>query len=158
MVRLNRSRMDYLRQFQQMIEEYNAGAANVETFFANLVAFAQSLDAEEKRSITENLSEEELALFDLLTKPIIELTKAEERSVKQVARELLQTLKAERLVLDWRKRQQARAAVKLAIEEALDRLPQRYTPELYRQKCEAVYLHVYDAYYGAGRSIYAQAA
>ncbi len=159
MVRLNHSRMDYLQQFQAMIDEYNAGAANVEAFFANLVAFARGLDAEEQRSIAENLSEEELALFDLLTKPAVRLTKAEEREVKRVAQELLRTLKAERFVLDWRKQQQARAAVKLAIEDALDRgLPPTYTPELFKQKCEAVYLHVYDSYYGAGRSLYALAA
>ena len=41
MVRLNRSRMDYLRQFQAMINDYNSGAGSVETFFANLVAFAR---------------------------------------------------------------------------------------------------------------------
>ncbi len=158
LVRLNRRRMDYLRQFQAMIDEYNTGAANVETFFANLVAFAQGLDAEEQRGIAENLSEEELALFDLLMKPAIGLTQAEAREVKRVAHELLQTLKAERLALDWRKQQQARAAVKLAIEDALDRgLPPVYTPELFRQKCEAVYLHVYDSYYGAGRGVYARA-
>ena len=159
MVRLNRSRMDYLRQFQAMIDDYNSGAGNVETFFANLIAFAQGLDAEEQRGIAENLSEEELALFDLLTRPTMTLTKAEEREVKRVAQELLRTLKAERLVLDWRKQQQARAAVKLAIEDALDRgLPPAYSPDMFKQKCEAVYLHVYDSYYGAGRSLYARAA
>jgi len=78
--------------------------------------------------------------------------------VKQVARELLQTLKAERLVLDWRKRQQARAGVRLAIENALDRLPARYDAALYQRKCEVVYPHVHDSYYGAGRSVYAMAA
>ena len=119
MVRLNRSRMDYLRQFQAMIDEYNAGAGNVDAFFANLIAFARGLDVEEQQGIAENLNEEELALFDLLTRPTITLTKAEERAVKRVAQELLQTLKAERLVLDWRKQQQAHAAVKLAIEDAL---------------------------------------
>jgi type I restriction enzyme, R subunit len=142
-----------------MIDEYNAGAGNVDAFFANLVAFAQGLDAEEQRGIAENLNEEELALFDLLTRPTMTLTKAEERAVKRVAQELLRTLKAERLVLDWRKQQQARAAVKLAIEDALDRgLPPAYSPDIFKQKCEAVYLHVYDSYYGAGRSLYALAA
>ena len=61
-------------------------------------------------------------------------------------------------MLDWRKQQQAHAAVKLAIEDALDRsLPPAYSPEMFKQKCEAVYLHVYDSYYGAGRSLYASA-
>jgi type I restriction enzyme R subunit len=61
---------------------------------------------------------------------------------------MLQTLKAQALVLDWRKRQQSRAAVRLCIEEFLDKLPQVYTPEVYRTKCEAVYQHVYDGYSG----------
>jgi len=50
-------------------------------------------------------------VFDLLTKPEIDLSEHEKTQVKQVARELLQTLKRERLVLDWRKRQQTRAQV-----------------------------------------------
>ncbi|MBW4557345.1 MAG: DUF3387 domain-containing protein [Trichormus sp. ATA11-4-KO1] len=36
----------------------------------------------------QNLTEEELAIFDLLTKPEIKLTKQEEQEVKQVAKEL----------------------------------------------------------------------
>jgi type I restriction enzyme, R subunit len=74
--------------------------------------------------------------------------------VKQTARKLLETLKTEKLTLDWRKRQQARAAVKVAIEEILDQLPAAYTQEVYQQKCEVVYQHVYESYFGADRSIY----
>jgi type I restriction enzyme R subunit len=51
MVRLNRSRMSYREEFQQMIEEYNAGSRNVEGFFRDLVDFAQRLSEEEQRSI-----------------------------------------------------------------------------------------------------------
>ena len=38
----------------------------------------------------------------------MKLSRKEKEQVKQVAKELLDTLKAERLVLDWRKKQQAR--------------------------------------------------
>jgi type I restriction enzyme R subunit len=155
LVRLNKSRMDYLEKFQRMIEEYNAGSLNVELFFARLLAFAQELNEEERRGIAEQLTEEELAIFDLLTKPEMRLSKKEEQEVKKVAQELLETLKREKLVLDWRKRQQSRAAVRLTIEEVLDQLPTIYSPELYRQKCDAVYQHVYDSYFGLGRSVYA---
>jgi len=86
------------------------------------------------------------------------LSKKEEREVKKVARELLEALKRERLVLDWRKRQQSRAAVRLSVEQILDRLPRSYTPEVYRRKCDVVYQHVYDSYFGQDRSIYAPAA
>jgi type I restriction enzyme R subunit len=158
MVRLNRTRMDYLEKFQAMIDAYNAGSLNAEEFFQQLVAFAQSLDAETQRGVGEQLSEEELALFDLLTRPPIDMSDADRAKVKAVARNLLSTLKAGKLVLDWRKRQQARAEVRITIEKLLDQgLPRIYTPELFEQKTSAVFQHVYDAYYGAGRSLYAAA-
>ena len=113
MVHLNHTRIDFLQEFQKMIDEYNSGAANIETWFAKLTAFAQKLSEEEKRGIAEQLSEEELTIFDLLTKPEIKLTQAEEREVKKVAKRLLETLKQEKLVLDWKKRQSTRAASSL---------------------------------------------
>lgn len=157
MVRLNKSRMNYIEKFQKMIDEYNSSSYNVETFFASLVEFAQELNAEEKRGIAEKLTEEELAIFDLLIKPEMTLKKKEEREVKKVAQELLETLKREKLVLDWRKRQQSRAAVRLSIDEILDRLPRSYIPDLYRHKCDVVYQHIYDSYFGQGLSIYSHA-
>lgn len=154
MVRLNKSRMDYLDKFNEMINKYNAGASNIDVFYAKLLDFAKDLSVEEQRGISENLSEEELAIFDLLTKPSIKLNKKEEEKVKQVAKELLDTLKAERLVLDWRKRQRTRAAVELAIKKILDHLPTIFSTNLYDQKCARVYQHVYEAYYGQGESVY----
>src|SRR5262249_22959980 len=53
LVRLNRTRMDYLAKFQEMIDAYNAGSLNVEELFRQLVAFAQGLNQEEKRHIGE---------------------------------------------------------------------------------------------------------
>ena len=155
LIRLNKSRMDYLEKFQEMIDEYNSGSHNVEFFFTKLMAFAQELNTEEKRGIAEKLSEEELAIFDLLTRPEITLGKKEELQVKKVAQKLLETLKEEMLVLDWRKRQQSRAAVLVSIEDTLDLLPRIYTPELYQNKCDVIYQHVYDSYFGQGQSVYA---
>ncbi|MEG5001449.1 type I restriction enzyme endonuclease domain-containing protein [Microcoleus sp. B4-D4] len=158
MLHLNKSRMNYLDKFQQMIDEYNAGSGNVETLFAELVEFAQELNIEDKRAIGENLSEEELAIFDLLTKPDITLTEKEKLEVKKVVKELLSTLKQEKLVLDWRRRQQTKAAVKVAIEEMLDKLPESYSTAAYQRKCQEIYQHVYECYSEAGRSIYTAAA
>jgi type I restriction enzyme R subunit len=58
-------------------------------------------------------------------------------------------------VLDWRKKQQSRAAVKNAVEVILDHLPEKYTIDIYQKKCEVVYEHIYDSYICAGQSIYA---
>jgi hypothetical protein len=58
------------------------------------------------------------------------------------------------LVLDWRKRQQPRQAVRVSIEERLDQLPSVYSTDLYQTKWVLAYKDVYDSYFGEGRSIY----
>ena len=159
MLRLNRTRMDYLERFQKMIDEYNAGSLNIDEFFRRLLAFAESLNEEEKRSVAEQLTEEELALFDILTKPRLDLSDKETTQVKKAAKYLLEVLRREKLVLDWRKFQQSRAAVKISIEDVLDEgLPESFPQELFEHKVEAVYQHVFDSYYGDGRGVYAVAA
>ena len=156
---LNRTRMDYQERFEQIIAEYNAGTSGIDVCFEQLIALTRELNAEEQRAIAEQLCEEELAVFDLLTRPALDLTEVEKNQVKGISRQLLETLKRERLFLDWRKRQQSRAAVKVTIEDILEDLPlPRYTDDTYQQKCEVVYQHIYDCYYGAGNSIYHVAA
>jgi type I restriction enzyme, R subunit len=134
------------------------GSHNVEIFFDKLIVLAQELSVEEQRTIAEQLSEEELAVFDLLTRPNMALSEKEKDQVKKAARSLLETLKRERLVLDWRKKQQERARVLTTIKNILDSgLPRIYTKELYEQKCDEVYQHIYDSYYGQGQSVYVKA-
>ncbi len=148
MVEFNKTRLNYFDKYQKMIEEYNSGSRNVDWFFSELLGFAKELNEEEKRAIAEKLTEEELAIFDLLTKPNINLSKKEEKEVKEIAQELLAILKREKLVIDWRKRQQTRASVEVAIKDVLDRLPQSYSDELYERKCNEIYQHIYDSYAG----------
>ena len=155
MVKLNRTRIDFLEEFQRMIDEYNAGSSNVEAFFAKLMAFAKTLNEEEKRGLAEQLNEEELAIFDLLTKPDLKLTKTETAEVKKVAQTLLEKLKAEKLVLDWKKQQTTRAMVFTTIKDILDQLPRAYSKEVYDQKCDLVFQHFYESYMGQGKSLYA---
>jgi len=160
MVKKNRTRANFLERFQELIDDYNAGKLNAEEFFKRLMEFAKSLDQEEQRTVSENLTEEELAIFDLLTKPDVTLTYNERTRVKRVAQDLLNTLKREKLVLDWRKHQRTRADVQKTIEEVLDEnLPtESYPQELFIQKTRAVFEHIYESYFGDGKSIYGTAA
>ena len=160
MVRLNHTRITYQERLQQLIAEYNTGSMNVEIFLDNLIELAKELDAEEQRAVRERITEEELALFDLLTRAdTAPLSEAEREQVKRVARELLATLKREKLTLDWKKRQQSRAQVRLAVQKMLDEgLPGAFTPTMYSQACEAVYQHLYDNYPDADNNIYALAS
>ena len=157
MIRLNRSRMDYQAKFEQMITEYNAGTIDVADYFERLFDFVNDLNEEDQRASTEELSEEELAVFDLLTQREPHLTVPERNEVKDAVKEMLETLKRENLGLDWRKHTQTRAQVRLAVGNILDnKLPQPYTLELFNQKSEAVYQHIYDSYYGEGKSVYSK--
>ena len=97
-------------------------------------------------------------MFDYLTKPDMKLSPNEIQQVKKVARNLLNTLKADKLVLDWRKKQQSRAAVEVTIEKILDELPGSYTRDIYQRKCSLIYQHVYESYYGQGQSVYSTLA
>ena len=56
--------------------------------------------------------------------------------------------------LDWRKRQQTKAGVEVAIKDILDLLPETYSAELYELKCQEVFQHIYEFYSGKERSIY----
>ena len=159
MVRRNGTRMEFMRRYQELIDDYNKGATSIDEFIARLLAFTAALSEEEQRTVAEGLSEEELAVFDLLTRPHIELTGEGRARIKRGARDLLAVLKREKLVLDWRKRQQARAQVRTTITDELDRsLPEVYNADLFNQKVDAIYQHIYDSYYGQGHSLYGPAA
>jgi type I restriction enzyme R subunit len=144
LIRLNKTRADYADKFEELIECYNQGSRNIEDLFNELLALSRALNEEQQRHARENMSEEELAVFDLLTRPGPELSAAEREEVKKVARQLLERLKTT-LALDWRKQAQTRARARIAIEDVLDQgLPDAYTPPLYQQKCAVLFEHVYE--------------
>ncbi len=158
LVRLNRTRTDFAEKFEELIESYNAGSRNIEQLFEELLRLSNSLDEEQERHVRENLAEEELVIFDILTRPAPELSAKERDDVKKVARKLLTRLK-ELLVLNWRQKSAARSMLRLAIEDTLDAgLPTAYARELYKQKCSAVFEHVYESYPERNAGIYAESA
>ena len=154
MVKLNPTRADYLVKFQELIEGYNSGSRNIEEIFKELLALSTVLTEEQTRHVRENLSEEELTILDILTRPAPQLTSEERNEVKKVAHHLLEKLH-KLLVLGWRQKISTRARVKIEIENALDEgLPRAYSKEIYEAKCSAVFEHVYQSYQGEGRSVY----
>lgn len=151
----NPTRKDFMEKFQKLIDAYNSGSMNIEVFFKELLDITADLQMEDQRAIREKLSEEELALFDILTRPVPELSEKEKAQVKMVCKELLETLKAEKLVLDWRKKDRARSDVRRTLEIAFDRgLPDSYDEVIYNEKCDMAFHHIFTSYYGAGESVY----
>ena len=119
---------------------------------------SRSLSDEQQRHVRENLTEEELVILDILTRPAPELSGEERTEVKKVAKVLLARLK-QLLVLNWRQKSSARSQVKLAIEDVLDTgLPRAYGKELYQQKCSALFEHLFEIYPEKDTGIYATGA
>ena len=160
-IRLNDTRTNFLDKFQRLIDEYNAGSRNIEEVYRRLIELTKALSEEEKRHVRENLTEEELAIFDILTRPEPALSREEREEVKKVARQLLGRIHS-LLGLDWRKKNQARARVQMAVEDMLyslhHDLPAKHTDELYRQKCTSVFQHLFEKYAGEGESVYSKVA
>jgi type I restriction enzyme R subunit len=110
-----------------------------------LLKLSRNLSDEQQRHIRENMTEEELVIFDILTRPAPELSAEERAEVKKVARVLLERLK-QLLVLNWRQKSTVRSQLKLAIEDVLDTgLPRAYDKPLYEQKCFALFEHIFES-------------
>ena len=125
----------------------------IEQLFEELKRFVGDLDDEEQRHIRENLTEDELAIFDILTKPEPKLSKAQEVQVKKIARDLLCKLKREKLILDWRAKEMAKLAVRETIRKELDGLPEVYERRAWEEKVERTYQFVFEHYQGVGEVV-----
>ncbi|NDC42827.1 MAG: DUF3387 domain-containing protein [Chitinophagia bacterium] len=140
-----------LRRYQKIIEEYNKGKSLEDTMrsFDRLNDFIQDLNVEDARAMRENLTDESLAIFDLLRSGK-ELTPEELKDVKKIAAGTLNDLKNEKLRIDrWRESRQVQAQVKTMIFNAFQWLPQRvYTDDDVASKTMAVYQHIYTNYPG----------
>lgn len=155
LLEMNKTRIDLAEKFEKLIEEYNAGSKNIEEFFNDLVEFARELDEEEQRAVREEMSEEELVIFDLITRPGPELNQSEVKQVKMASRDLLMSLKQQKLVLDWKKSQQNRAIVQRTIRDVLnEELPSSFDNAWQKQKISTLYEHFYEAYEDANVNIY----
>ncbi len=161
MIQQNPLRTDFQERYEKIVAEYNSekDRATIEKTFEELMKFVKGLDYETSRTVREGLDEENLALFDLLVKP--DLSKQEIKRIKKVAKELLEHLKADKLIIDnWREKEATRDSIKLEIKDWLWKdtgLPESYSTEEISQKAEVVYAHIFRVYNTASPQIYASA-
>jgi type I restriction enzyme R subunit len=154
MIAENPGRTDYQQRFQEIIDAYNRekDRPTIEATFEALLRFLADLDNEARRGLREGLSEEHLAVFDMLVDGK-EMTRAERERVKQVARELLDALKAEKLRIEqWAEKEATKAEVRTFINEWLwsDQrgLPLSYSQPEITVRAERVYTFVFARYGG----------
>ena len=154
LVSQNPARVNFYERYLKIIEEYNkeTDRATIEKTFEELLRFVGELSEEEHRAVREGLSEEHLAVFDILASAKEELPTRERNRVKEVASELLDAIQAEIAKIDhWREKKQTQALVRQMIFDHLfseeTGLPvEAYSPDEVKALTEAVYLFVFDRY------------
>jgi len=157
MVEHNPLRVDFYQKYQEIIDEYNRGKDEVviaETF-RKLIEFVNNLSEEEADTKREGLTEEQKAIFDILRKP--KLPESDKKKVKEIAVELLEELKKEKLRVDqWAEKSVTSAAVFNYVNKTLfEVLPYpTYASEDIDVKTNLVYEHLKHQYFGGGISIY----
>lgn len=131
----------------EIIADYNRekDRATVEQTFAAVMALAASLDEEERRTVEEGLSREELAIFDLLKRENI--TKVDRERVKQASRSLLARIQELLAPMrHWTRNAQTQAEVETSIldwlYETLPRPP--FTEADTTQLAGRLYEHVWQ--------------
>lgn len=146
MLNKNVTRSKFSEMYKRIIDKYNAGGSENEDFYEELLKFVEKMKEEEERHLKENLTEEELELFDLLKKD--KLTLNEEQQVKLSAKQLYQTLinkKDSLLVIDWYKDEQPKLKVQSIVQDVLDKtLPQSYDRIIFKNKLDIVFQHIVD--------------
>ena len=154
MAERNPTRIHLVEKLEKLIEEYNLGTLGVEAFFEALKELIAEMEEEERRAAREGLTENELAVFDLLTKPKPKLSKAQEIAVKSIARDLLAKLQEYLSVEDWRAKQQTRAAVQSTIRFTLNELPEEPYPQpLWSEKVDAVWAFIFTRRFGSTQTV-----
>ena len=142
MLARNPSRMDYQKKYEEIVADYNREKDRVaiEETFRRLMELMDELDAEQKRAVEEGLSEDELALFDLLKKN--DLAKTERERVKQQSRNLLASIKARLSEIDrfWEKEQTKADVEVFILDKVYAGLP---TPPFTAEEKEAAAAEVY---------------
>jgi type I restriction enzyme R subunit len=166
MIQQNPLRTDFYMRYMAILAAYNreTDRVTIEETFDELLRLVGEMGDEDQRAVREGLDEEKLAVFDVLVEKKGDLDTRIRNRVKEIARELLDAVKAELAKLDhWKGKRQTKAQIKQLIHDYLysdeTGLPlDVYTEEEVQKLADVVYLHVYQQYESASENAYAMAA
>jgi type I restriction enzyme R subunit len=138
MLSQNGERRSFAERFQDIINRYNSSSDGAEQAFEELSDLIRRMTEEQQRASREDLSEEELEMFDILKKD--KMTKEEAIQVKNGARTLLAKMKEKKTELFpqfWYKDSSLQQKVFIFIGDELDiLLPSSYDRLLFTEKKE----------------------
>jgi type I restriction enzyme R subunit len=147
MMRSNPERMDFYRKYSEIVADYNRekDRVTIEETFAQLALLDAKLDEEAQRAVREHLTEDELAIFDLLKKD--KLTNKQRETVKGASKHLLaRVLEVVAARHDWIAKEPTKAEVEVLIQqEVFELLPDPpFNEDEKLTLAERVYQHVFS--------------
>lgn len=151
MMAQNPSRINFYEKYQQIIHEYNQeqNRATIEKTFEELMKLSNELTEEEKRYVREGFeNDEQLSMYDVLMKD--DLSKEDIKKLKNVAKELIEKIKALLATMDHPfDKQETKAAIIITIRDILwQELPESYSEESITQYRDEVYNYISSHYGG----------
>ncbi|MBD2495457.1 type I restriction endonuclease subunit R [Nostoc sp. FACHB-280] len=163
MIQQNPSRIDYYTRYQQVMQNYNRETDRVaiEQTFEELLQLVKDLSEEDTRAVREGLSEEHLAVFDLLCSSKDNLDTRIRNRLKQVAQSLIEAVKSQLQQLEnWRDKESTRATIKSFIYDYLYSEDTGLPVDAYDDRdvdnlSNIVFLHIYQQYKSANKHPYA---
>ena len=103
-------------QIEEIIDQYHKHAIDSLTVITELMKRARELQKEDQRVRELGLSEEELAFYDILAKKAGVVR--EDGLIKDIVHNVAKAVKSN-LQLDWYKKEDAKAAIRLAVKKEL---------------------------------------
>lgn len=117
----NVTRTIFSEKYQQIIDNYNAGTAESEKAFRELMELLKEMQAEEQRAVREGLTSQQLEVYDILCQGK-KLTEAQQRAAKLAAKGLIDAIKQhqdEVFTVEWFKYQADKETVYSFIQDEL---------------------------------------
>ncbi len=125
----------FSEMIQRIMNEYINGLITNQEVIDELMKIAKEIQNSRKQGNNLNLSEEEMAFYDALTKPQAIKDFYENDELVALTKELTESLRRNK-VIDWQKRQDARAAMRMLIKKLLKKY--KYPPEGMEDALETV--------------------
>jgi type I restriction enzyme R subunit len=150
MLARNPMRMDYQRRYEQIIADYNLekDRTTIEETFRRLAGLVRELDQEQQRAAAEGLSEDELALFDLLKgDKSATLDRTTRERLKLASKGLLASIEVRLAELDrfWEKEQTKGDVRVFILDRIYSDLPSPpFSVEEKERLADGVYMHVWQ--------------
>lgn len=159
----SRQRQDLLARYQAIIAEYNqeTDRATIEQTFDALMKLLEDLSEEENRAVREGLTEEYLAVFDLLCAEKDNLDTRTRNRIKTLAQSLIDAIKAQIQPIDnWRDKNATRSQLETFIfnylwDEEKGLPADTFAMHEIQPLADRIYLHVYERYPSVVDSVYA---